>query len=113
MILTLSDINKFKPRDKGTPRGSRNDRIYSSNLVPAEHLKLLNGIKTALAGENSGEIIFQRVLDIVNMSRSSALKIIRYLEKYGYLKYEPKPRQHRVFVKIFNKKEHDNNEIRN
>lgn len=100
----MLEIN-FKPQAKGTPRGSRNEKIYEANLVPASHLKLLNGIKTALGEEIRGEIIFQRVLDLVKMHRSSALKAIKYLEKYGYLKYEP--RQHKVFVEILNKKEID------
>ena len=108
----MSDINnEFKPKAKGTPRGSRNEKIYESGLIPASHLKLLNGIKTALAEETKGELIFQRVLELVQMYRSSALKAIKYLEKYGYLKYEP--RQHKVFVEILNKKELDNNEIKN
>ena len=103
----MLEINEFKPQAKGTPRGSRNEKIYESGLIPASHLKLLNGIKTALGEETRGEIIFQRVLDLVGMYRSSALNAIKYLEKYGYLKYEP--RQHKVFVEILNK-ENDNNE---
>ena len=106
----MSD-NDFKPKAKGSPRGSRNEKIYESGLIPAEHLKLLNGIKKALADESKGEIIFQRVLDEVKSSRSSALKMVKYLEKYGYLKYEPKPKEHRVFVEILEKKELGNNEI--
>ena len=107
----MSEINDFKPKPKGSPIGSRNKKIYESGLIPAEHLKLLNGFKTALAGENKGEIVFQRVLDEVKMFRTAALKIVKYLEKYGYLKYEPKPKEHRVFVEILDKKEIDNNEI--
>ena len=103
----MTEINKFKPQAKGTPRGSRNKKIYESGLIPTEHLKLLNGIKLALAGEDKAEIVFQRVLDEVKMYRSSALKMINSLEKYGYLKYEP--RQHKVFVEIL-RKEIDNNE---
>ena len=89
-----------RPRVKGTPRGSRNERIYSSGLIPAEHLKLLNGLKTALGSELQGELIFQRVLELVGISRTSALKMIKYLEKYGYLKYEANAKEHRIYVEI-------------
>lgn len=104
----MVEVNNFKPKEKGTPRGSRNKEMYENNLIPFSHLKLLNGIKTALGGEGEGELVFQRVLDLVKMYRSSALKAIKYLEKYGYLKYEAK--QHKVFIKIL-EKENDKHEI--
>ena len=101
--------NEFKPKAKGTPRGSRNEKIYESGLIPASHLNLLKGIKIALGEDTQGEIIFQRVLDLVKMHRASALKVVKYLEKYGYLKYEPNPKEHRVYVEILKNKEIDNN----
>ncbi len=101
----MSDKLDFKPKPKGMPRGSRNEKIYTSGLMPAEHQKLLKGFRTALDGETKGELIFQKVLDLVGISRTSALKMIPYLEKYGYLKYEAKPREHKVYVEILKAKE--------
>ena len=110
-MLDINNINnEFRPKAKGTPRGSRNEKIYESGLIPASHLNLLKGIKIALGEDTQGEIIFQRVLDLVKTYRSSALKAIKYLEKYGYLKYEP--RQHKVFVEILKNKGIDNNEFK-
>ena len=72
----------------------------------------MKGIKIALGEDTQGEIIFQRVLDLVKMHRASALKVVKYLEKYGYLKYEPNPKEHRVYVEILKNKEIDNNEFK-
>ena len=91
---------EFRPKPKGSKRGSRNEKIYEEGLMPATHQKLLNGFLTALKGETKGELILQRVLEVVGMSRSSALKVIQYLEKYGYVIYEAKPKEHRIYVEI-------------
>ena len=89
-----------KPKPKGTPRGSRNEKIYQEGLIPAEHLKVYKGFKEALEAEGSGELILQRIVEKIGMSRTSILKIIPFLEKYGYIKYESRPREHRIFVEI-------------
>ena len=91
-------ITDFKPKAKGSKRGSRNEKIYESGLVPAPHQKLLNGMKIALSGDTKGELIFQRVLELVGISRTSALKMISYLEKYGYVRYEAKPKEHKINI---------------
>lgn len=101
----MSDKLDFKPKPKGMPRGSRNEKIYKSGLVPAEHQKLLNGFRTALDGETKGELVFQKVLDLVGISRASALKMIKLLEKYEYVKYEANPREHKIYVELLKVKE--------
>mgnify|MGYP007069927741 CR=1 FL=1 len=93
-------IIEYRPKPKGSKRGSRNEKIYESGLMPAEHQKLLKGFIMALSGETTGELIFQRVLEEVGISRPSALKMISYLERYGYMKYEAKPREHQIYVEI-------------
>ena len=90
----------FKPKPKGTPRGSRNDRAYSEGIMPAEHQKVYNGFKFALGEETEGEIVLQRVLDNIGMSRAAVLRIIPYLEKYEYIRYESRPKKHCVLVSI-------------
>ena len=94
----MPEKSEFKPKPKGTPRGSRNEKIYAAGLVPAEHQKLLNGFRTALDGETKGELIFQKVLDLVGISR-------KLLEKYKYLKYEANPREHKIYVELLTSKE--------
>lgn len=91
---------EFTPRVKGTPRGSRNEKLYEAGIMPGEHKRLLKGFETALSGKKEGELIFQRVLELVGISRSSALRMIKSLEKHGYLKYEAKTREHKVYVEI-------------
>ena len=93
----MLEKSEFKPKPKGTPRGSRNEKIYAVGLVPAEHQKLLNGFRTALDGETKGELIFQK--------GASALKMIKLLEKYKYLKYEANPREHKIYVELLKAKE--------
>ena len=101
----MPEKSDFKPKPKGTPRGSRTEKIYAAGLIPAEHQKLLNGFRTALDGETKGELIFQKVLDLVGISRASALKMIKLLEKYKYLKYEANPREHKIYVELLKAKE--------
>ena len=93
-------ITDFKPKGKGSKRGSRNEKIYESGLVPAPHQKLLNGMMIALSSDTKGELIFQRVLELVGISRTSALKMISYLEKYGYVRYEANPKEHKINIEI-------------
>lgn len=93
-------VSDFKPKPKGAPRGSRNDRAYAGGIMPAEHQKVLNGLKAALGEELEGDIILQRVLDSIGMNRSAVLRIIPYLEKYGYIRYVSKPKEHCVSVSI-------------
>ena len=71
----MPEKSEFKPKPKGTPRGSRNEKIYAAGLVPAEHQKLLNGFRTALDGETKGELIFQKVLDLVGISRTGEVQV--------------------------------------
>lgn len=99
-MRVVEGVTEFQPQPKGSKRGSRNEKIYEEGLMPATHQKLLNGFLTALKGETKGELILQRVLEVVGMSRSSALKIIEYLEKYGYVRYEAKPKEHRIYIEI-------------
>ena len=68
--------------------------------MPAEHQKVLNGLKAALGEELEGDIILQRVLDSIGMNRSAVLRIIPYLEKYEYIRYVSKPKEHCVSVSI-------------
>lgn len=93
-------VSDFKPKPKGAPRGSRNDRAYAEGIMPAEHRRVFNGLKVALGEESEGDIILQRVLDSIGMNRSAVLRIIPYLEKYGYIRYVPKPKEHCVSVSI-------------
>lgn len=93
-------VSDFKPKPKGAPRGSRNDRAYAEGIMPAEHQRVFNGLKVALGEESEGDIILQRVLDSIGMNRSAVLRIIPYLEKYGYIRYVPKPKEHCVSVSI-------------
>ena len=98
--VSYNKVINSKPKPAGTPRGSRNDKAYQSGLVPAEHQKVYNGFKEALGDEICGDLVLQRVLDNIGMCRAAVLRIIPYLEKYGYIKYEAKPRQHCVSVTI-------------
>ena len=93
-------VSDFKPKPKGAPRGSRSDRAYAEGIMPAEHRRVFNGLKVALGEESEGDIILQRVLDSIGMNRSAVLRIIPYLEKYGYIRYVPKPKEHCVSVNI-------------
>ena len=93
-------VSDFKPKPKGAPRGSRNDRAYAEGIMPAEHQRVFNGLKVALGEESEGDIILQRVLDSIGMNRSAVLRIIPYLEKYGYIRYVSKPKEHCVSVSI-------------
>ena len=93
-------VSDFKPKPKGAPRGSRNDRAYAEGIMPAEHRRVFNGLKVALGEESEGDIILQRVLDSIGMNRSAVLRIIPYLEKYGYIRYVSKPKEHCVSVSI-------------
>ena len=95
-----ASVSDFKPKPKGAPRGSRNDRAYAEGIMPAEHRRVFNGLKVALGEESEGDIILQRVLDSIGMNRSAVLRIIPYLEKYGYIRYVPKPKEHCVSVSI-------------
>lgn len=89
-----------RPKPVGTPRGSRNDKAYKAGFVPAEHQRVYNGFRDALGDDRSGDLVLQRVLDEIGMSRTAVLRIIPYLEKYGYIRYEAKARQHCVSVTI-------------
>lgn len=51
--------------------------------------EVLDAIRTALAGRSEGEIVLKRtVLDVIGIERSSAVRIIRQLERTGYLQYK-------------------------
>ena len=88
----------FKPTTGST--GSKNERLYAEGIVPGVHQRLLNAFKLGLEGETKGELVLQKVLDYVHMTRTHALKIIKQLVKYGYIKYEAKPKQHRVYIEL-------------
>ena len=52
--------------------------------------EVLDAIRTALAGRSEGEIVLKRtVLDAIGIERSSAVRVIRRLERAGYLQYRP------------------------
>ena len=65
-------VSDFKPKPKGAPRGSRNNRAYARGIMPAEHQKVLNGLKAALGEELEGDIILQRVLDSIGLKDRKA-----------------------------------------
>ena len=98
--VSYNKVTNSKPKPAGTPRGSRSDKAYQAGLIPAEHQKVYNGFKEALGDDLSGDLVLQRILDDIGMCRTAVLRIIPYLEKYGYIKYEAKPRQHCVYVTI-------------
>ena len=51
--------------------------------------EVLDAIRTALAGRSEGEIVLKRtVLDAIGIERSNAVRIIRHLERTGYLQYK-------------------------
>lgn len=52
--------------------------------------EVLDAIRTALAGRSEGEIVLKKtVLDPIGIERSSAVRVIRRLERAGYLQYRP------------------------
>lgn len=51
--------------------------------------EVLDAIRTALAGRSEGEIVLKKtVLDAIGIERSSAVRVIRRLERTGYLQYK-------------------------
>lgn len=51
--------------------------------------EVLDAIRTALAGRSEGEIVLKKtVLDAIGIKRSSAVRVIRRLERTGYLQYK-------------------------
>ena len=99
-IVTNNDEQKKKDNNYFPlgPRGSRTEKAYEDGMMPVEHQRLYNGFKKALEDATSGELILQRVLDDVGMFRASALRIVKFLVKYGYIEYEA--RNHHIFVRI-------------
>ena len=85
-----------------TSVSSRIDRDYQAGFIPSAHQKVLVGFIGAVGGVGkSGEINLQRqVLDVVGMSRSSVLRVIPFLVKYGYIHYEARPLRHCSYVSI-------------
>ena len=81
---------------------TRIDKDYQEGYMPSAHQKVLKGFIQAVGGVGQeGEINLQRqVLDVMKLSRSSVLRVIPYLVKYGYIHYEARPLKHCSFVKI-------------
>ena len=99
-IITNSDNQKKKAKNDFSlgARVSRVERAYESGMIPTEHYRVYEGLKRALGEKTSGELILQRVLDDIGMFRSSVLRIIQFLVRYGYIEYES--RTHHIFVRI-------------
>ena len=81
---------------------TRIDKDYQEGFMPSAHQKVLAGFIKAVGGVGQeGEINLQRqVLDVMKLSRSSVLRVIPYLVKYGYIRYEARPLKHCSYVKI-------------
>lgn len=75
------------------------DYYESEHMPPPRHKEVLDAIKAALGTESEGRINLQKtVLDVINIKRASAVRIIKHLEEYGYLKY--KPQYHCIWIQI-------------
>lgn len=75
------------------------DYYESERMPPPRHLEVLNAIRDALGGETEGRISLQdSVLDVIQIKRASAVRIIKHLEHFGYLKY--KPQYHCVWIRL-------------
>lgn len=69
------------------PPGGRDDGDDVRSLPRQQ--EVLDAIRTALAGRSEGEIVLKRtVLDVIGIERSSAVRIIRHLERTGHLQYK-------------------------
>ena len=99
-----SRVQKTESNNKTTASAadSRIDRDYQAGFMPSAHQKVLAGFVQAVGGVGKeGEINLQRqVLDQINMSRSSVLRVIPFLVKYGYIRYEARPLRHCSYVSI-------------
>ena len=69
------------------PSRARED-VDDARPLPRQQ-EVLDAIRTALAGRSEGEIVLKKtVLDAIGIERSSAVRIIRHLERTGYLQYK-------------------------
>ena len=70
------------------PSRARED-VDDARPLPRQQ-EVLDAIRTALAGRSEGEIVLKKtVLEAIGIERSSAVRIIRHLERTGYLQYRP------------------------
>ena len=75
------------PAPPALPR-ARED-VDDARPLPRQQ-EVLDAIRTALAGRSEGEIVLKKtVLDAIGIERSSAVRVIRRLERAGYLQYRP------------------------
>ena len=82
-------------------RGSYIERAYDEGMVPPAHQRVYNGLCNAVGGVGkSGIVIMQRICENTKTSRTNVLRVIKYLERYGFLKYEARPKEHCSFVEI-------------
>lgn len=73
-----------------TPPAPPRARDGGDNVRPLpRQQEVLDAIRAALAGRSEGEIVLKRaVLDVIGIERSSAVRIIRHLERTGHLQYK-------------------------
>lgn len=94
-------LNSAENRKTRGRRGSYVIRAYDEGMVPPAHQRVYNGLRDAVGGVGkSGIVILQRVCENAGTSRTNVLRVIKYLEQYGFLKYEARPKEHCSFVSI-------------
>jgi len=94
-------LNSAENRETRGRRGSYVIRAYDEGMVPPAHQRVYNGLRDAVGGVGkSGIVILQRVCENTGTSRTNVLRVIKYLEQYGFLKYEARPKEHCSFVSI-------------
>lgn len=94
-------LNSAKNGETRGRRGSYVIRAYDEGMVPPAHQRVYNGLRDAVGGVGkSGIVILQRVCENTGTSRTNVLRVIKYLEQYGFLKYEARPKEHCSFVSI-------------
>lgn len=94
-------LNSAENRKTRGRRGSYVIRAYDEGMVPPAHQRVYNGLRDAVGGVGkSGIVILQRVCENTGTSRTNVLRVIKYLEQYGFLKYEARPKEHCSFVSI-------------
>ena len=94
-------LNSAENRETRGRRRSYVIRAYDEGMVPPAHQRVYNGLRDAVGGVGkSGIVILQRVCENTGTSRTNVLRVIKYLEQYGFLKYEARPKEHCSFVSI-------------
>ena len=104
--MTLSKEDNHDGADPALPIGARTRvphlvRAYEEGMMPPAHQRVYNGLRDAVGGVGkSGTIILQRVCEDTGTSRTNVLRIVKYLERYGFVRYEARPKQHCSFVEV-------------